>query len=260
MTTRGIVLTVLLAVGTVPTLLAQASEPIYVAYDGYEQHPDGSLTLWFGYFNPNHVEVMVPPGPDNLFSPGAGDRGQPSRFDVGRHRFVCTMVLPAKPDAPIQWTVRFAGYTATTTAKVLDPLYEMEAQAVERGTAGLSRDKATPGTCVNRAPRVTVAPPDAPAPTRQSPGNSSSSFDAGVQTPLALVAWAQDDGLPRDKTITFTWQQVSGPATAAFSRADGRATTLQFPAPGTYELRVMASDGAATGQASVRVTVKPKGE
>lgn len=260
MKNRGIALALLLLIGTAPTLFAQASEPIYVAYDGYQQHPDGSLTLWFGYFNPNHVEVVVPAGPDNQFSPGPGDRGQPSRFDVGRQRFVCTMVLPAKPDAPVQWTVRFGGYTATTTAKVFDPLYEMEAQAVERGTAGLSRDKAAPGTCVNRAPQVTVATPDAPAPTRQSPGKASPSFETGVQTPLSLVAWAQDDGLPRDKTITFKWQQVNGPASAAFSRADARATTLQFPAPGTYELRVTASDGAVTGQANVRVTVKRKGE
>src|SRR5258706_10494469 len=50
-------------------------------YDGYEINPDGSYSLWFGYFNRNQEEsVDVPIGSNNRFEPGPADRGQPTHF------------------------------------------------------------------------------------------------------------------------------------------------------------------------------------
>src|SRR5579863_1874311 len=70
---------------------AQPTRPIYLQYDGFVRNKDGSITLSFGYFNMNSVDVNVPAGADNTFTPGTGDLNQPTRFVKGRHRFVCSM-------------------------------------------------------------------------------------------------------------------------------------------------------------------------
>jgi len=50
------------------------------AYEGFEVNADGSYNLLFGYMNRNWLEeVNVTVGPDNFFSPGLEDRGQPTR-------------------------------------------------------------------------------------------------------------------------------------------------------------------------------------
>ena len=51
---------------------AQPRHPVYLIYDGFVRNADGSLTLAFGYYNVNHVEVTVA-GEDNVFLPGASD-------------------------------------------------------------------------------------------------------------------------------------------------------------------------------------------
>src|SRR5215813_10052422 len=130
----------------------QASQPIYLQYDGYVHNADGTYTLSFGYFNMNAVDVTVPPGDANSFTPGAADRNQPVLFLKGRHRFACSMVMDNKFDGKLQWTVKFAGKTSTTTAKVLDPLYELEHSSEEHATAGLEAAGAPKNVCVNRAP------------------------------------------------------------------------------------------------------------
>jgi hypothetical protein len=75
---------------------AQSSnQPIYLQYDGFVRNPDAkTITLSFGYWNLNHADVKVEPGPDNGFLPGPADRQQPITLVEGRHRFACTIVVP----------------------------------------------------------------------------------------------------------------------------------------------------------------------
>ena len=116
---------------------AQASQPIYLQYDGFVKNKDGTYTLSFGYFNLNHVDVRVQPGPDNAFLPAPGDRNQPILFLKGRHRFACSIVVPGDFGGQLQWIVRVAGKTFSTTAKILDPLYELELNSEKRATSGV---------------------------------------------------------------------------------------------------------------------------
>ena len=73
---------------------AQQNQPIYPAYDGYVQNPDGSYTLSFAYFSHNAKPVTLPPSADNSFTPGPADRGQSTTFLPGHWRFQCVMVVP----------------------------------------------------------------------------------------------------------------------------------------------------------------------
>ena len=128
---------------------AQPRHPVHLIYDGFIANADGSLTLAFGYYNQNHVDVTVA-GDDNAFLAGAADRGQPTMFRPGRHRFACVMVVPDGSDARLRWRVRFAGQTSTTTPRMTDPLYALEEASARRAVEGIDVDGAPPGTCLER--------------------------------------------------------------------------------------------------------------
>ena len=128
---------------------AQPRHPVYLIYDGFIVNADGSRTLAFGYHNVNHVDVTVA-GDDNAFLTGAADRSQPTVFRPGRHRFACVMVMLDGLDARLQWRVRFAGHTSTTTPRMLDPLYALEEASARAAVEGIDVDGAAPGTCLVR--------------------------------------------------------------------------------------------------------------
>ena len=139
----------------------QPRHPVYLIYDGFIANADGSLTLAFGYHNLNHVEVTVT-GDDNAFLAGAADRNQPTVFQPGRHRFACVMVVPDGSDGRLQWQVRFARHTSTTTPRMLDPLYALEEASARRAVEGIDVDGAPPGTCLERD--AGIERPQEPAP------------------------------------------------------------------------------------------------
>jgi hypothetical protein len=238
---------------------AQATHPIYLQYDGYVKNADGTYTLSFGYFNLNHVEVRIEPGEDNAFVPGPAERNQPAVFLKGRHRFACSMVVPADFDGQLQWRVRFAGRTSLTTAKTLDPLYELELNSARRATSGLDLAKAPRGVCVNRAPAVQVINPLADI-NAGADTLAATSFATRLDQELALTGNVEDDGLPRGSQLMISWKKNSGPGTVTFSDASQPVTRARFSAVGDYELELSATDTEHTSSVKIKVTVIPAGE
>jgi hypothetical protein len=229
----------------VPVVYAQPTQPIYLQYDGWVKNADGTYVLSFGYFNMNNVDVAVQPGDANTFTPPPADRNQPTTFLKGRHRFACSMVVDRNFDGKLQWTVKFAGKTSTTTAKVLDPLYELEYSSRQRATAGLDVASAPKNVCVNRPPHVQILEGFAPTTTIKA--------KAGQE--VALTAQIEDDGLPRGSRMAIAWKKASGPADVTFSAPAAASTRARFEAPGTYELELTASDGEQSNTAKVTVNV-----
>ena len=135
--------------GGAAAVAAQPRHPVYLIYDGFVRNADGSLTLAFGYYNVNRVEVTVTGG-DNAFLPGAADRNQPTVFLPGRQRFACVMVVPKTFDGRLRWRVRFAGHESVTTARVLNPLYALEEASAREAVEGLDVDRAPRGVCLER--------------------------------------------------------------------------------------------------------------
>lgn len=76
-------------------------------YEGFQINGDGSFTMLFGYMNDNwEEELNVPIGPNNSFSPGAADRGQPTRFLPRRNRYVFKVQVPADfGNKELVWTL-----------------------------------------------------------------------------------------------------------------------------------------------------------
>ena len=233
---------------------AQASNPIYLQYDGYVKNKDGTFTLSFGYFNMNHVDVRIQPGDDNTFVPGPADRNQPVLFLTGRHRFACTIVVPRDFDGRLQWMVRFAGKTLTTTARTLDPLYELELNSETRATTGLDLTRAPKGVCVNRAPAIQVINPLADV-NAGADTLAATSFATRLDQELSLVGNVEDDGLPRDSKVTVSWKKNSGPGTVTFSDMSQPVTRVRFNEAGVYELELSATDTEHTNSVKIKVTV-----
>lgn len=233
---------------------AQPIQPIYLQYDGFVRNKDTHMiTLSFGYYNMNHVELRIPAGEGNGFVPGPLDRNQPLIFLEGRHRFACAIVVPEDFEGKLQWQVKFAGRTATTTEKMLNPLYELEPMSEKRVMAGLDVKTAPRGTCVNRSPIVQIV---SLATDTWASAESIPTLTAQLGTGLNLIGEVQDDGLPRDSKVAVTWKKTGGPGSVMFFSAESASTRATFGAAGEYELELVASDGEKSGSAKVRVVVR----
>jgi RHS repeat-associated protein len=73
-----------------------------------------------------------------------------------------------------------------------------------------------------------------------------------------LNGTATDDGLPRGSVLETTWSFVSGPGPVVFPDATVLNATAIFTVPGTYVLRLTASDGKLSASDEMTVVVKPK--
>ena len=204
-------------------------------FDGWFQHPDGSHTLLFGYFNRNSRETPIPIGPDNRVAPAPDDRGQPTNFLPRRQWHTFQVTVPAGWDGEVTWTlgVPGTGHREQTTGS-LNAIYQIE-------------DPSGPG-----------APAVGDLPSREVP--------ARVGQPLALNASASAADAERGE-LMIHWSKNRGPAagSVAFSAPEALATTATFSAPGTYELRLRVEEHVNMGGSSeehhtdalVTVSVEP---
>lgn len=86
--------------------------------------------------------------------------------------------------------------------------------------------------------------------------NDSTSI-ASVDNGLLLAGSISDDGQPYWGLQTVSWEWVSGPAAPTFSSANAPQTDVSFPLPGTYRLRLRASDGEFSDSTDIRIEVGP---
>ncbi|HKO42296.1 MAG TPA: PKD domain-containing protein [Pyrinomonadaceae bacterium] len=96
------------------------------------------------------------------------------------------------------------------------------------------------------------------------PENQPPTVNAGSDQTLALPRVATlngivtDDGLPEGSTLSFLWTQVSGPGTTVFEAPQSNETVASFSAPGTYILRLSATDGDLSANSDITIIVHPE--
>jgi hypothetical protein len=260
----------LLLVGAVRTSVdAQVGyargQDVSPTFDGWEQNPDGSYTMHFGYFNRNSAEeIDVPIGPDNSFDAGV-DRGQPTHFYPDRRWWVFEVVVPKDwpKDRRLVWTLTTHGRTSQARGW-LQREWEVDADLITKN-AGRDPSLMTAGVNEldldheNRPPSITVTPVRS----------------ISVSDTLTLAATASDDGRPKpvpDATgrvqqgVRVRWIAYRSPGKVRFDpgimsgRVYGKPATLEtkvtFAEPGEYRLRAIASDGQAFSTHDVDVTVR----
>ncbi|HYG09275.1 MAG TPA: putative Ig domain-containing protein, partial [Pyrinomonadaceae bacterium] len=95
---------------------------------------------------------------------------------------------------------------------------------------------------------------------RNQPPTVNAGADQTIQLPnsATLSGAVSDDALPRSSTLTTTWSVVSGAGAVNFSNPDRTETTASFAAPGTYVLRLTASDTELTASDDLSITVLPR--
>lgn len=168
------------------TLSYLRGQSISPAFEGWEQNPDGSFNMLFGYMNRNWEEELdIPVGPDNSLSPGAPDRGQPTHFYPRRNRFVFKVQVPADwGDKELVWTLTANGRTERAYATLRpDSFVDDLVQASEQGALGAG--VSSPEMRRNVAPTLKV--------------DSSPARTVKVGQPVPLAAWVADDGVPRPR-------------------------------------------------------------
>ncbi len=104
-------------------------------YEGFDINPDGSYNFWFGYLNRNFEEdIDLPAGPDNRIEPGGPDRGQPTHFEVRRHKdvFKVTVAKDFPRTQRLTWTLNVHGQALSVQGS-LDSVWQIDRLRTTRG-------------------------------------------------------------------------------------------------------------------------------
>jgi hypothetical protein len=258
-------------------------------YEGWIRKADGSFDMHFGYLNRNWVEEpIVPVGPDNSFSPGPADRGQPTYFYPRRQEFSFVVNVPADwgPTKELIWTLTVHGKTDKAYGW-LKPEWEIDELLIARNP-GNQGGRTPEEIFENKKPSITIEPVQ---PVR-------------LPATLTLTASVTDDGLPKvaprrqrsgsletlsappapmnvptyrmvlipRNDLATRWIVHRGPGRVTFDppgyqvakgsegKTSGKTTTTaKFEEPGTYVLRAYAADGVAFSTKDITVTVTRAG-
>jgi len=232
-------------------------------YEGWVPNPDGTFSLFFGFFNRNWEEtVFIPVGPDNRIEPGQPDRRQPTVFTPRRGRTLFEIVVPKDfGNKEVIWTLTSRGKTERAFGALIPQEVLTRRMVLAGGSlaanAAAGDDDTGDERSANQPPTVTIDPVQPVT----LPGRA------------ALAASITDDGLSAGRLVRggpgrvrVNWITYRGPAVVAFdpeatdlaSSTGGKATTAAtFAAPGTYVVRatVTAIGGLAVNK-DVTLTVK----
>ena len=159
-------------------------QTISPAYEGWELNPDGSYNLLFGYLNRNWDEELdIPVGPDNHFSPGLADRGQPTHFLPRRNRYVFRVHMPADFDQSqeVVWTLTSRGEERKAYASLRQDLL-VDNMVIASETGALGGGFSDPTNRSNTAPVIELG--------------TDRVIAALIGQPVTLIARVTDDGLP----------------------------------------------------------------
>ena len=91
----------------------------------------------------------------------------------------------------------------------------------------------------NQAPVITIAP----------------TWSVTLPARLTINYTVTDDGLPAGGALTVTWDTIAGPGTVGYTGQTTTSISVGFSDPGTYTLRITATDTQFTVHQDVTVTV-----
>jgi hypothetical protein len=269
----------------------KTGQTVAPAYEGWEQNPDGSFNLIFGYFNRNWEEqTYVPVGPNNNIEPGGPDQGQPTRFFPRRNKMIFKVRVPKDfGNKEVVWTLTTRGHTEQAYA-TLKPDYKLDPRIYQTNMHMLLgvpnypkfeqdlADNIPPVVKLEGAAQRTVRvgePLDLNALVTDDGRYQAKPAPPGFEsdtTALGLrVAWFvyRGDGNVTFEPEQFTIYQDKRPGgNSPWSPkwvppplpADGKhPVKVRFESPGTYVIRVLANDGGLQdfGDVTVNVTTNP---
>ena len=187
------------------------------AYEGWEEDEQGNKFFLFGYMNRNwEEEIDIPVGPDNSFSPGTPDQGQPTRFLPRRNRFTFKVPVPksfTEKDELI-WTLTSYGKTEKAYATIRTD-YKLDSVTKMSETGALGAGTSSPEVRANKPPVVTV--------------QGSKKLTAKVGESLQVVTLVQDDGIPKRRLPGLSGAAVANTGSRRDTAANAPAQNSQNP-------------------------------
>jgi hypothetical protein len=238
------------------------------AFEGWYDNADGTHTFLVGYFSRNtDVEIDVPIGPNNHFSPGNADVGQPTHFLPKRRfgMFIVTVPKEFTPQQKLSWTLTVNGIT-TTVPMYMSPDYNVTPfRSSEEGADGGYNEPpvlrfAANGVKTFKGPVAAYA--------------AAIERTATTTAPMTLDVFADDDGrfatgsnapiLGARTPVNLLVSKYRGPGAVTIEEKapkltaakggkpgepfSGTATTaVRFSEPGEYVLHVTANDYSGNG-------------
>ena len=250
-----------------------SGQTIQPVYEGWEENPDGHISIWFGYFNRNFEEqIDIPVGEANTvdFVP-SGDAGQPTHFYSRRQKFLFKIDVPANFDKKkkVVWSV-IAGGQKLSAVGWLQPEWE-----IDNGTR-MENNGGSPDPD-NHPPQITGDGPQTVAVGKTLVLNASASDD-GLPRPAPELAKPVTSNLPdtaprakRARGVSISWIIIRNPGTGGTATFDPPSTGIPvygkpvqsttkviFTKPGTYLLRAIATDTTLEAAHDIKVTVTAK--
>ena len=165
------------------------NQSLYPGYEGWREGSDGGYELTFGYMNQNwDQEIDAEIGPDNYFSPGPADRGQPTHFLPRRNRFTFTVTVPASfgEDDELIWTLRANGKEHRAYGTIREDLY-IDNIVIMSETGALGAGSSSAAVRANVPPKIEI--------------EGGLARHVRVGQPLTLTALVTDDGQPDMSTV-----------------------------------------------------------
>jgi len=149
----------------------------------------------------------VPVGPDNAFSPGPIDQGQPTHFLPRRNRFIFRIKVPANftMKDELIWTLTSHGKSEKAFASLRED-YKIDDVVKASETGALGAGSSSPEIRANKPPVVKI--------------QGTKTLTAKVGEPVTIVTEVTDDGVPKRRgggsgSGVNTQQQLSPEAAAA---------------------------------------------
>jgi len=219
----GFALVLVLAIGwgaanaVAQRLTYSKDQSLYPGYEGWRESPDGGYELIFGYMNENwDQEIDAPIGPDNHFSPGPADRGQPTHFLPRRNRFTFSVTVPASfgEDDELIWTVRANGKEHRAYATIREDLY-IDNIVIMSETGALGAGSSSAAVRANVAPTIQV--------------EGGLERQVRVGQPLTLTALVTDDGQPDMSSVRAAAAEAVASGEGAPARGEATEEVARLP-------------------------------
>jgi hypothetical protein len=228
------------ASGTILTNLLQGTQPANFGWLSWGGSP-GEPALVTSLTPPGNASTFVNPDDVSDHQVSAGDwvRGKPGVSNSGTVRDALEALKSVDITVPVWDQTRGSGehaaYRVSAFARVrlldyhLPQQNRITAQFLEHIECGTR----------NLAPMANAGP------------------DLSINLPaLAILnGTVTDDGLPPVGSLTQFWSQVTGPGPVAFADSNAPVTLAAFPLPGTYVLRLTATDSELSGSDEATVVV-----
>jgi len=190
-----------------------------VAYEGWEENDNGTITMTFGYFNHNWEEELdIPIGENNHFTTGDPDRGQPTHFLPRRNRFTFDVVVPGDfGDNELVWEVTSPNGVTRAAYGTLREDYKINNVTIMSETGSLGAGTSDPEIRANIPPVSEII------------GDKIRTVSVGQ--PLRFQTRLSDDGVPKPFDPVGRMKLLGGAAAAFATPEMIRDKMMMTPPP-----------------------------